>query len=251
MIKLLQEKRTALITHAVTKGLEPNVPMKDSGIEWLGQIPEHWGVVRLRHILVDRIAGPFGSSLTKDLYGGGTYRVYGQEQVIPGDFTIGDYYIPEKKFREMSRFQVTAGDVLLSCVGTFGRAAVVPSGIEPGIINPRLILLRPDSCKAHSEYLELFLKSRISFSQMDERSRGGTMDIINLSLVSDLVVPLPPLDEQRTIRTILDRETGRIGTLIAKVQEAIERLKEYRTALISAAVTGKIDVRGQPGEACS
>ena len=106
LIELLQEKRTALITRAVTKGLDPNVPMKDSGVEWLGGIPAHWLVARIKYTLVDRISGPFGSSLTKDSYGGSTYRVYGQEQVIPADFAVGDYYIPESKFRAMKRYAV-------------------------------------------------------------------------------------------------------------------------------------------------
>jgi type I restriction enzyme, S subunit len=95
LIALLQEKRTALITCAVTKGLNPEAPMKDSGIDWLGIIPTHWEAVRVKNTLLERISGPFGSSLIKDSYAGNTYRVYGQEQVIPGDFSVGDYYIPE------------------------------------------------------------------------------------------------------------------------------------------------------------
>jgi len=243
LIELLQEKRTALITRTVTKGLDPNVPMKDSGVEWLGEIPAHWEAVRVKHTLVDKISGPFGSSLTKDSYAGSTYRVYGQEQVIPGDFTLGDYYIPESKFRTMKRYAVQAGDVLLSCVGTFGRAAVVPEGIEPGIINPRLILLRPDRSVIVPAYLELFLKSELSFAQMDEISRGGTMDIINLSMISALSMPLPPKLEQQAILEAARVEGTRIDDLLAKIRDAIARLTELRTALISAAVTGKIDVR--------
>jgi type I restriction enzyme, S subunit len=243
LIELLQEKRAALITRAVTKGLDPNVRMKESGVEWFWEIPAHWRVVRVKHTLEDRISGPFGSSLTKDSYAGNTYRVYGQEQVIPGDFTVGDYYIPESKFRAMMRYAVLAGDVLLSCVGTFGKAVVVPEGIEPGIINPRLILLRPDQNMLVPAYLELFLRSELSFSQMDQISRGGTMDIINLSTISALVMPLPLRAEQTKILEAVRTKNSRIDRLITKVREGIGRLKELRTALISAAVTGKIDVR--------
>jgi len=243
LIALLQERRTELITRAVTKGLDPNAPMKDSGIEWFTEIPAHWEPVRVKHLLLDKISGPFGSSLTKDSYGGSTYRVYGQEQVIPGDFTVGDYYIPESKFLTMTRYAVQTGDVLLSCVGSFGRAVVVPEDIEPGIINPRLILLRPNQKLVVPEYLELFLKSEVCFSEIDEFSRGGTMDIINLSVISALSMPLPPKSEQRRILAAIRLEVSRLSGLIGQVREAIESLKELRTALISAAVTGKIDVR--------
>jgi len=163
--------------------------------------------------------------------------------VIPGDFAVGDYYIPESKFGSMRRFAVQAGDVLLSCVGTFGRAVVVPEGIEPGIINPRLILLRPNRDLVLPEYLELFLKSELSFAQMDEISRGGTMDIINLSMLSALSIPLPPKAEQLEILETARRKSSRIDSLLAKVVGAIDSLKELRIALISAAVTGKINVR--------
>jgi len=217
--------------------------MKDSGIEWLRQIPAHWAAIRVKRVLLDKISGPFGSSLTKDSYAGSTYRVYGQEQVIPADFTVGDYYIPESKFLTMKRYAVQTGDVLLSCVGTFGRAAVVPEDVEPGIINPRLILLRPDQDVIVPAYLELFLKSEVSFSQMDQISRGGTMDIINLSMISALYMPLPPKSEQHKILAGIRLQATRLSDLICKVRDAIERLKELRTALISAAVTGKIDVR--------
>jgi len=129
------------------QGTVPHRPYpsyKHSGVGWLGQIPPHWELMRVKHTLSKYLAGPFGSTLKKDMYGGSIYRVYGQEQVIPVDFTVGDYYIPETKYKEMQRFIVQPGDVLLSCVGTFGRAAIVPPEAEPGVINPRLILLRPD-----------------------------------------------------------------------------------------------------------
>jgi type I restriction enzyme S subunit len=163
--------------------------------------------------------------------------------VIPGNFTVGDYYIPEAKFRTMTRYTVAPGDVLLSCVGTFGRTAVVPEGIEPGVINPRLILLRPDRGVIVPDYLELFLKSELAYSQMDEVTRGGTMDIINLSTISALVMPLPPMVEQEEILKTVRAKSSNVDKLLLRIRDAIDRLKELRTAFISAAVTGKIDVR--------
>jgi len=246
LIELLEEKRTAIISHAVTKGLDPNAPMKDSGIDWLGKIPAHWDVKPVNRVLREYMAGPFGSSLTKDTYGGAVFRVYGQEQVIPGDFRRGDYYIPEVKFREMKRFAVRPGDVLLSCVGTFGRVAIVPNDAEPGIINPRLIKLSPCLGLLQPEYLELFLGSELAYAQMDELSRGGTMDVINLSMVARLTMPLPPKDEQDQIVEYTGHETTQLDSIVDKNRAVIDKLREYRSALISAAVTGKIDVREEP-----
>ena len=214
---------------------------KDSGVEWLGEIPVRWDVRRLKYLTKDMIAGPFGSSLTKDLYTTEGYRVYGQEQVIPADFSIGDYYIPEDLFLTMTRYAVNAGDVLVSCVGTFGKVAVVPLEVEPGIINPRLVKLVPNKDVILPAYLGLLLRSQVAFEQIEQVSRGGTMGVINLGLLSDLLLSLPSLDEQRTIATYLDCETARINALIAKKEQLIELLQEKRSALISHAVTKGLD----------
>ena len=245
LLALLAEKRAALISHAVTKGLDPSAPMRDSGIAWLGEIPAHWKVKRLKFLASHLTAGPFGSSLTKDLYTQSGYRVYGQEQVIPGDFTVGDYYIAEELYRLMSQYAVAPGDVLISCVGTFGKVAVVPLDAEPGVINPRLIKVAPDRNRIVPEYLGAVLKSGVSFGQFEQASRGGTMGVINLGLISEILIPVPPLSEQQVILEESDSTTRRLDSLLAKVRAAIDTLREYRAALISAAVTGKIDVRGE------
>jgi type I restriction enzyme S subunit len=245
LIDLLEEKRAALISHTVTKGLDPNVEMKETGVEWLGKIPAHWEVRRLKFLVTEMRAGPFGSSLTKSMYTSEGYRVYGQEQVIPADFSIGDYYVSPEKYASMQQYAVSPGDVLVSCVGTFGKTAVVPEDIEPGIINPRLIKLTLVRGLIAPEYLRLFLESSIAFGQMEQVSRGGTMDVINIALLSHLWVPFPTLHEQRATLDFLGEKTTKIDALIDKTEAMIERLQEYRTALISAAVTGKIDVRGE------
>ena len=187
------------------------------------------------------IAGPFGSSLTKDLYAPQGYRVYGQEQVIPADFAIGDYYIPEDLYYEMKRYAVSAGDVLVSCVGTFGKVAVVPLEAEPGIINPRLAKLVPKKDTILPIYLGLLLRSKVVFEQMEQVSRGGTMGVINLSLLSELQLPLPRLEEQADIASFLSRKTVEINALIEKKERLIKLLQEKRAALISHAVTKGFD----------
>lgn len=242
LISLLEEKRQATISHVVTKGLNSDVPMKKSGIKWLGKIPEHWRILNLRYATRNMIAGPFGSSLTKDMYTKEGYKVYGQEQVIPDDFTIGDYYVSTKKYKEMKRYQVRSGDILVSCVGTFGRVSVVPDNIEPGIINPRLIKIESKE-KVNPYFFKVLLRSKFAFNQFDRLSRGGTIGVINIGLISNLKILLPPKDEQQQIADYLDKETKKIDKLIEKIKQQISNLKEYRQALISNTVTGKIDVR--------
>lgn len=242
LIELLQEKRQTIISHAVTKGLDPTVPMKPSGLEWLGDVPEHWGIKRLKHLVSDTKAGPFGSSLTKDMYTSSGYRVYGQEQVIPADFTIGDYYIPQVIYAGLRQYEVCTGDILISCVGTFGKIAVVPEGVEPGIINPRLIRLRA-AAAVTPPFLAMLLRSGPVAEQFSFLSRGGTMDVINIGTLNEIVLPLPPIEDQAAVLAFVMAEGSKIDTLIAKARQAIELQKEHRAALISAAVTGRIDVR--------
>ncbi len=267
LIKLLKEKRQAVISHAVTKGLtnlpgtnlnsgsaagpkgegtdspsNPNAPMRDSGIEWLGEVPEHWDVNRFKFLCDRIIAGPFGSSITKDMYVKRGYKVYGQEQVIPNDFSIGDYYIEEKHYLELSRYITSSGDILISCVGTFGKIAVFPEDAEPGIINPRLIKAEiNENCDPF--YVRELLKSEMVFKQFELLSRGGTMGVINIGILSDILAAVPPLNEQGEIVAYINEQKSKFRNLIEQVNNAVLLLKERRAALISAAVTGKIDIR--------
>lgn len=242
-IEVLKEERTAVINHAVTKGLNPGVKMKESGIEWIGEIPVGWQTKRLKLVTTDMVSGPFGSALKKEEYTSDGYRVYGQEQVIPNDFTVGDYYISEEKFKSLERYAVSPGDVLVSCVGTFGKIAVVPEDIEPGVINPRLIRLAPDKNQISPLYLEQLLSSSFVFSQFEQVSRGGTMGVINLGLLSELLLPIPPIEEQPVLLGKIEEINQKNFKAIALQEQQIQLLQEYRTTLISDAVTGKIDVR--------
>lgn len=241
-IELLREKRQALITHSITKGLSVNVKMKDSGVEWLGEVPEHWEIKRLQFLCTSMKAGPFGSALTKDMYVSSGYRVYGQEQVIPSDFSIGDYYITAEYFSELAQYSVQSGDVLVSCVGTFGKIAIVPKVAEPGIINPRLIRVRANQLIS-PDYLAMLMRSSVVFEQFSLWSRGGTMDVINIGTLSRIVLSVPPVAEQRAILNYIECEVGRIDVLLHKTECSINLLKERRSALITAAVTGQIDLR--------
>jgi type I restriction enzyme S subunit len=244
-IELLKEERTAIINQMVTKGLNPDVPLKDSGIEWLGEVPEHWKVKRLKSLVIEAVAGPYGSSLTKAMYTQQGYRVYGQQQVIADDFNVGDYYISAEKFSQMHRYRVFPGDVLITVMGTVGRVAVVPENLEPGIINPRLVRYRPDITQVRARYLQLVMQGSISQAQLREAAKGSTMEGLNMQILGKLNFIIPPLREQDTILEEWRLKSKVLASIEDKVSNEITLLQEYRTSLISEAVTGKIDVRNE------
>jgi type I restriction enzyme S subunit len=243
LIALLAEKRQATISHAVTRGLDPTVPRKESGVSWLGAVPSHWQVRRMKHLVREGIAGPYGSSLTKSMYTASGYRVYGQQQVIPDDFTVGDYYIPEGMFTDMQRYQVRPNDVLISVMGTIGRAAVVPGDAEPGIINPRLVLYRVHDALILPRYLQAFLNCPASQKYFALAAQGTTMEGLNMSSIGELYVAVPPLAEQQALLTYMAEVRSKFGELSDNATRSIDLLRERRSALITAAVTGQIDVR--------
>ena len=243
LITLLQEKRQAVISHAVTQGLDPSVPMKDSGVEWLGEVPGHWECIRLKQLVIESVAGPYGASLTKAMYASDGYRVYGQQQVIADDFSLGDYFISEKKYEEMRRYTVFEGDVLVSVMGTIGKVAVVPPDAPPGIINPRLVRYRCGDL-IQSRYLQSVLMCQKHQEHLLLESNGTTMDGLNMVTLGRVPIPIPPIDEQTQILRYLKDQAQEFDPLISEAESAITLLQERRTALISAAVTGQIDVRG-------
>lgn len=192
----------------------------------LPPIPSHWSWKTVNELGgSDRPAvkaGPFGSALKKSFYVESGFRVYGQEQVIAGDFTIGDYYINKERFEKLKSCEVKAGDILISLVGSFGKVLVVPEEFEPGIINPRLVRLSLDPQLVDPYFFSRFFRSPLAVTQMGLQSHGGTMDILNAKNISGLFVPLPPLEEQRRIAAILDKADG----VRRKRQEAIRLTEE-------------------------
>ncbi|MDW7761500.1 MAG: restriction endonuclease subunit S [Acidobacteriota bacterium] len=235
LIELLQEKRTALITRTVTKGLYPTVPMKDSGVEWLGEIPAHWEVKRIKAVA--------------RLHTGGTPagvhdEAFDQEGVpwVKPDHLRGDcgISIPDRHLSTkaaMSVGPVRAGSVLVCGIGTVGKVGHAPVEV---CTNQQINAISFDSnvIDRYGHFITFCLQQEFS-----RRANKVTIPICNKSEMGEALLCIPPLDEQRTIAAFLDRETARIDALVAKVREAVDRLKELRTAVISAAVTGKIDVR--------
>lgn len=178
-------------------------------------------------------AGPFGSSLKKDSYSSSGIRVYGQEQVIAGDFSIGDYYISESMFEEFSTYEVKPGDVLISLVGTFGRVVVVPDGIERGIINPRLLKISPKPSVLDSTFLAKLIEHPMTQHALMRMSHGGTMGILNAGLLRRLRIILPPLKEQQHFAALVARHER----LRACEREALRQADHLFQSLLHRAFT--------------
>jgi len=247
LIALLQEQRTAVITRAVTKGLDPTVPMKDSGVEWLGEIPTHWVSLALSRVTLSRCDGPFGSGLKSEHYSDSGVRVIRLQNIGWTDFLDADEaYLDELHARQLGDHSVVPGDLLIAGLGDeghpVGRACVAPERIEPAMVKADCFRFRLDRRQVHPRFAAYQL-SATATATAGSLSTGSTRARMNLTTTARRKVGLPPPDEQREIVGALDEGGERFRAIVTKVQEAIDRLKEFRTALISAAVTGKIDVR--------
>ncbi len=247
LIELLQEKRAALISHAVTKGLDPTVPMKDSGVEWLGEIPAHWEVKRLKFSLkcVEQGWSPSCLNRTADPEEWGVLKV---GCVNGTEFNPEEHKALPVDLSPMPELEIMPGDILMSRANTrelLGSVAVVEAIRHKLLLCDKLYRLKIMDQAVNRRFLVLALNSAISRFQLERDATGasGSMQNIAQDTVRNTLLPFPPVREQETIARALDRETAKLDALIAKVREGIEKLKEYRTALISAAVTGKIDVR--------
>jgi len=242
LIELLQEKRTALITRAVTKGLDPTVPMRDSGVEWLGEIPAHWEVKRLWHLTPARRRIMYGIVLPGPNVDDGVPIVKGGD-VSPGRLRLSCL---NRTTREIEasyvRSRLQGGDLVYAIRGSIGEVAMVPAELTGANLtqDAARVAYTPAT---HGPWLLYGLKSRAVFAQLEAGALGATIRGINIRDLKRASLAVPPAVEQRAIAECLDLETSRFDALVTKIRDAIERLQELRTALISAAVTGKIDVR--------
>lgn len=243
LLEKLAEQRTAVITHAVTKGLNPAAPMKNSGVEWLGDMPAHWDVKRLKFLITELRVGPFGSAIKISDYVQDGKPLYNQRTVLDNSFVNNSIFITDEKYKELNSFQTKSGDFLLTTRGTIGKVAIVPENAEPGIIHPCLIRFKIDENLVLPKLLKsIFNETDFFKKQLDLQSNATTIDVIYSNSLKELFLALPPRDEQTAITDYLDQETAKIDRLCETVNQTIDRLKEYRTALITQAVTGKIKV---------
>jgi len=253
LIELLQEKRQAVISHAVTKGLNPDAPMKDSGVEWLGEVQEHWEVQRVKHLCRhieqgwspqcenDASEGDSPGVLKVGCVNGGIFRP-GENKRLPPDLSP----IPEYSLRK--------GDLLISRANTkelVGSAAVVSEDYPWLFICDKLYRITVDLSLASAAFLALYLGSSEVRGQIELGASGASQSMQNISqsVLMELPIALPDLDEQEAIQNAIANECCSIDELVAEGSRAIALFQERRSALISAAVTGQIDVRGLVPEA--
>jgi type I restriction enzyme, S subunit len=254
LIELLQEKRQAVISHAVTKGLNPNVPMKDSGVEWLGEVPEHWEILRLKRVALKRCDGPFGSGLKSEHYvESGVFVVRLQNIKEAGLDSSSKAFIDNGYYQqELGDHDVEAGDLLIAGLGDennpVGRACVAPAEIEPAMVKADCFRYRLDTSLVNPSFAALSLNTSARYHG-GKMSSGSTRARIPLSQMSEREIALPPLEEQMLIVETLVREMSAMDSLHRSANDAVGLLQERRSALISAAVTGQIDVRGLLPEA--
>lgn len=205
----------------------------------VGVIPEDWETCQLGSLGSGFIppikAGPFGSSLTKDLYVPVGYKVYGQEQVIRGDYRYGDYFITAEKYRELQSCAVSPGDVLLSLVGTLGKLLVLPDDAPSGIINPRLVRLSFDRTRVHPTFFKSLFESSPIQKVLARCAQGGTMGVLNAGILRSVVIPLPALAEQEAIAEALSDADA----LIESLEQLIAKKRQIKQGAMQDLLTGK------------
>jgi len=211
------------------------------GSDWFCNLPAHWGVKRVKHLLPDAAdsmrIGPFGSALTSDMLVPDGFKVYGQENVIAGDFKRGERYISAQKRAELSAYSVLPGDVLVTMMGTSGRCAIVPSEAVPGVMDSHLLRIRL-STEIHPPFFQCLIdRAEYVARQVSVLGKGSIMHGLNSGIVRQLLLAIPPYAEQLAITAFLDSETAKIDALIAEQEKLIALLAEKHQATISHAVT--------------
>ncbi len=253
LLELLEEKRTALITQAVTKGLDPTVPMKDSGVEWLGEVPAHWEVVEFRRVLrrIEQGWSPGGEDRVLDP---GEWGVVKSGCVNGGRFDESQYKALSPATQVRPELRINEGDLLMSRASgspkLVGSVAVVGAPTKDLLLSDKIYRIHLQ-VTAEAHFIALFLRSSVSRRQIEASISGaeGLANNITQTFVRAIVVALPPPGEQRLIAGRLRRAGAALDALSSRITHAIALLKEYRSALISAAVTGQIEVPELPDSA--
>ena len=248
LIQLLKEKRQAVISHAVTKGLNPNAPMRDSGVEWLGEVPEHWRSIPLRLIVRTRKGIAFKSA---DFCDGGI-RVVKASDIKQKTIRETDVFLPEGFVRDYPKALLSTGDIILSTVGStpdvinsaVGQIGMVPKNLNGSLLNQNTVVFDPDENKVSREYLFYVLQMEGYRKHLDIHAHGtANQSSLSIEDMLNFTISFPTLKEQYEVCQYIRQRQEVLDDLEINASISESLLKERRTALISAAVTGKIDVR--------
>ena len=243
MLEDLKNYRSAIISEAVTKGLDKNVEMKDSGIEWLGMIPKHWGLVKLKNKAKVNGRIGFRGYTTADLVpkGQGAYTIGGKHITNCVIDLSNPDFISWDKYYESPEIMVKKSDILMAQRGSLGKAALVREDIGDATINPSLVLL--NAIAMNEVFLYYYLVSSSCLAYIDLLNTATAVPMISQNQIENIFVPIPSGKEQKQIADYLDRKTKEIDETTIMVSTQISDLKSYKSALITEAVTGKIDLR--------
>lgn len=243
----LKELRQIEINNAVTKGLNPNAEMKDSGIEWLGKIPQHWEVKKVKQLLKPEKnaikTGPFGSDLKfEDLVEQGV-KVYNQRSVLDNDWVSGEGYITDEKYRSLETCTIYPGDIVITTRGTIGKASIFPDNAELGILHPCLMRVQMNNYRVLNDFLKIIINESGYFLEaLKLASNATTIDVVYSDNLKEVKIAVPPTTEQKEIIAFVVKRTIAIDQLIKNIELQIEKLQELRKIKIYEAVTGKIKV---------
>ena len=250
LIAQLKEKRLAVITQAVTKGLNADAPLRHSGSDWLGDVPAHWEVVRLR-FACERIEQGWSPQCENQPADDGSWGVMKVGCVNGDTFDAADNKTLPLDMEPMPEYELQPFDVLISRANTkelLGSAALVPADVRPKLmLCDKLFRLRTSN-GVDQAFLTYYLRTPAARFQYEREATGasGSMQNIGQSTIKNLTTVLPPLAEQRSIVQHIEAATNRLDELTSAADSVIARLTEYRTALITATTTGQIDVRHIP-----
>ena len=248
LIELLEEQRKSIISHAVTKGLNPNALMKDSGVEWLGRVPCDWqyySIKRTIKVLTDYTANGSFADLAKNV----NYLDYGFSRLVRltdlrEDLNNNGVYITEDAHKYLKKSELFGGELLLANVGAYaGFACLMPYKKIKATLAPNMFLLRFKEQRINNKFMYYLINSKTIQYQFQVSMTSTAQPKLNKDNVKNIVMFLPTLQIQNEIVEYLDSENLILDNLIFKQQALIEKLKEYRASIISHAVTGKIDVR--------
>ena len=243
LLQRLKEKRLAVITQAVTKGLNPDAPMRDSGIAWLGKVPAHWGVKRLK--FVAHVGN--GSTPNREdsaYWDGGTYPWLNSSVVNQEQVTNADQFVTPLALSECHLPRISPPAVLVGITGQGKTRGMATTLLFEATINQHLAYVKPDEAKASVGFLRRVFDMAYAHLRIESENGGSTKGAITCEQIAELPIPVPPLDEQVVISERIDMALAKLARMSDNAKSAITRLTEYRSALITAATTGKIDVRG-------
>lgn len=248
IIEKLKEYKLSTITEVVTSGLNQKREMKDSHVLSIGRIPTNWDVTKLKYLFGNGDdglkIGPFGSAIKGKTLESGLYKIYNQAHLINNDFSLNRHYVSEDTFNDLKAYEVKPGDVLFSMMGTIGKCQIMPKGYPKGIMDSHLLKARLNEKVIPEFFIYAYDKdfSNQVIQQLLYTSNGTIMNGLNSTILKNVYIALPPLEEQEEIVEFLNKFTKNIDDRIGVKTKIVEKLQEYKKSLIYEVVTGKKEV---------